>query len=99
MFCGEGACADTGGVGFQHTDHMVEPTIRDAGPQRRIGGQRIGAGREGEDAVVDVPHGTQLSFQHDALAAVVGLLQKAPTSQMNGANRSAWVLHQSSSAS
>ena len=57
---------------------MVQLAVGDACPQRCIGRQRIGAGGKREDAVVDVPHGTQLGFQHDALAAVVGLLQEGP---------------------
>ena len=55
---------------------MVKTAVRNACAQRRIGCQRVGAGSEREDAVVDVAHGTQLGFQHDALAGIVGLLQK-----------------------
>ena len=73
---GKGACTHAGGVGFQHAHHVIQFAIGDACAQRRIGCQRVGAGSEREDAVIDIPHGTQLGFQHDAFAAVVGLLQK-----------------------
>ncbi len=72
----KGACAHTGGIGFQYANHVVELTVGDAGTQRCIGRQRVRAGSEGEDAVIDIAHGTQLGFQHDELAAVVGLLQE-----------------------
>ena len=74
---GEGTCTHAGGVRFQHADHMVELAVGDTGPQRRVSGQRVGAGREGKDAVIDVAHSTQLGFQHDPFAAVVSLLQKS----------------------
>ena len=41
---------------------MVELAVGDTGPQRRVSGQRVGAGREGKDAVIDVAHSTQLGF-------------------------------------
>ena len=53
---------------------MVELAVGDTSTQRRIGRQRVGTGGEREDAVVNIAHGSQLSFQHDALAAVVRLL-------------------------
>jgi len=55
---------------------MVKTAVRNACAQRRIGCQRVGAGSEREDTIIDIAHGTQLCFQHDALAAVVSLLQK-----------------------
>ena len=57
---------------------MVEAAVGDAGPQRCVSCQRVGAGRKREDAVINIPHSTQLGFQHDALAAVVSFLQKGP---------------------
>ena len=56
---------------------MVQLAVGDARTQRRVGRQRVRAGSEREDAVVDIPHCAQLRFQHDALAAVVRLLQES----------------------
>ena len=56
---------------------MVQLAVGDARTQRCVGCQRIGAGSEREDAVVDIPHCAQLRFQYDALAAVVRLLQES----------------------
>ena len=55
---------------------MVKLAVRDARTQRRVGRQRVGTGSERENTVVDIPHRAQLRFQHDALAAVVRLLQE-----------------------
>lgn len=54
---------------------MVEPDIGDTSPQGGVGGQRVGTGGIGEDAVINIAHGSQLCLQHNALACVAGCLQ------------------------
>ena len=73
---GEGALAHAGGVGLHHAHHLFDLGLRIPGAHRGVGGDGVGGGGHGIDAVVQVPQGTQLGLKENALAVLVGLAQE-----------------------
>ena len=74
-FADEGAFAHAGGVGFHNADDLVDLGGGQTGTHRSVGGNGIGRGGVGVDAVVQIPQSTQLGFKQDFLPLRLRLAQ------------------------
>lgn len=80
----EGAFAHAGGVGFHNADDLVDLGGGQTGTHRSVGGNGIGRGGVGVDAVVQIPQRAQLGFKQDLLPSACALRRYTPVSQMKG---------------
>ena len=71
----EGAFADAGGVGLDYAYDLIHGGGGQAGTHRCIGGDGVGGGGVGHDAIIQIPQGAQLGFVKEALALLLGLTQ------------------------